>query len=188
MPPSHHCAPRCPVGYTGLSCQRCAARFERVTRGPYLGTCSGCGCHGHSSTCDPVFGHCLVRSGEVTWGWGQGRVPPAPDARCAPQNCQHNTEGPQCEKCKPGFFGDATKGTATACHPCPCPYTESSRRWVPTPGAPLPRAECQCPTVPWPLSPAGSQSPASWTPTVRPPATPAPLATLGDAARGGGSP
>ncbi|XP_064028426.1 basement membrane-specific heparan sulfate proteoglycan core protein isoform X3 [Pogoniulus pusillus] len=94
---------RCPVGYTGLSCQRCAARFERVTRGPYLGSCSGCGCHGHSSTCDPVFGHCL--------------------------NCQHNTEGPQCEKCKPGFFGDATKGTATACHPCPCPYTESSRRF-----------------------------------------------------------
>ncbi|XP_040441615.1 LOW QUALITY PROTEIN: basement membrane-specific heparan sulfate proteoglycan core protein [Falco naumanni] len=94
---------RCPVGYTGLSCQRCATRFERVTRGPYLGTCSGCGCHGHSSTCDPVFGHCL--------------------------NCQHNTEGPQCEKCKPGFFGDATKGTATACHPCPCPYTEPSRRF-----------------------------------------------------------
>ncbi|CAM9797951.1 unnamed protein product, partial [Bubo scandiacus] len=94
---------RCPVGYTGLSCQRCATRFERVTRGPYLGTCSGCGCHGHSSTCDPVFGHCL--------------------------NCQHNTEGPQCEKCKPGFFGDATKGTATACHPCPCPYTEPARRF-----------------------------------------------------------
>ncbi|KAK2521549.1 Hspg2 [Columba guinea] len=94
---------RCPVGYAGLSCQRCAARFERVTGGPYLGTCSGCGCHGHSSTCDPVFGHCL--------------------------NCQHNTEGPQCEKCKPGFFGDATKGTATACHPCPCPYTEPSRRF-----------------------------------------------------------
>ncbi|XP_049659348.1 basement membrane-specific heparan sulfate proteoglycan core protein isoform X12 [Accipiter gentilis] len=94
---------RCPVGYAGLSCQRCATRFERVTRGPYLGTCSGCGCHGHSSTCDPVFGHCL--------------------------NCQHNTEGPQCEKCKPGFFGDATKGTATACHPCPCPYTEPARRF-----------------------------------------------------------
>ncbi|NXD29929.1 PGBM protein, partial [Spelaeornis formosus] len=94
---------RCPLGYTGLSCQRCAPRFERMMRGPYLGTCSGCGCHGHSSTCDPVFGHCL--------------------------NCQHNTEGPQCEKCKPGFFGDATKGTATACHPCPCPYTEPSRRF-----------------------------------------------------------
>ncbi|XP_066838054.1 basement membrane-specific heparan sulfate proteoglycan core protein isoform X7 [Anser cygnoides] len=94
---------RCPVGYTGLSCQRCAANFERVPQGPYLGTCSGCSCHGHSSTCDQVFGHCL--------------------------NCQHNTEGPQCEKCKPGFFGDATQGTATACRPCPCPYTEPARRF-----------------------------------------------------------
>ncbi|XP_040507371.1 basement membrane-specific heparan sulfate proteoglycan core protein isoform X9 [Gallus gallus] len=94
---------RCPVGYTGLSCQRCAANFERVPQGPYLGTCSGCSCHGHSSTCDQVYGHCL--------------------------NCQHNTEGPQCEKCKPGFFGDATQGTATACRPCPCPYTETVRRF-----------------------------------------------------------
>ncbi|XP_031463809.1 basement membrane-specific heparan sulfate proteoglycan core protein isoform X8 [Phasianus colchicus] len=94
---------RCPVGYTGLSCQRCAANFERVPQGPYLGTCSGCSCHGHSSTCDQVYGHCL--------------------------NCQHNTEGPQCEKCKPGFFGDATQGTATACRPCPCPYTEPTRRF-----------------------------------------------------------
>lgn len=55
-------------------------------------------------------------------------VPPTPMP--SPQNCQHNTEGPQCEKCKPGFFGDATQGTATACRPCPCPYTEPSRRWV----------------------------------------------------------
>ncbi|OXB60717.1 hypothetical protein ASZ78_006080, partial [Callipepla squamata] len=94
---------RCPVGYTGLSCQRCATNFERVPQGPYLGTCSGCSCHGHSSTCDQVYGHCL--------------------------NCQHNTEGPQCEKCKPGFFGDATQGTATACRPCPCPYTEPARRF-----------------------------------------------------------
>ncbi|KYO29223.1 basement membrane-specific heparan sulfate proteoglycan core protein isoform B [Alligator mississippiensis] len=45
------------------------------------------------------------------------------------QNCQHNTEGPQCNKCKPGFFGDATRGTSTACRPCPCPYTEPGRRF-----------------------------------------------------------
>lgn len=44
------------------------------------------------------------------------------------QNCQHNTEGPQCNKCKAGFFGDATKATATACRPCPCPYIDASRR------------------------------------------------------------
>ncbi|XP_075762396.1 basement membrane-specific heparan sulfate proteoglycan core protein isoform X5 [Pelodiscus sinensis] len=94
---------RCPAGYAGLSCERCAARFERVPEGPYLGTCSGCNCHGHSSACDQVYGYCL--------------------------NCQHNTEGPQCNKCKPGFFGDATRGTATACRPCPCPYTSPERRF-----------------------------------------------------------
>uniref|UniRef100_A0A7M4G0V1 Basement membrane-specific heparan sulfate proteoglycan core protein n=1 Tax=Crocodylus porosus TaxID=8502 RepID=A0A7M4G0V1_CROPO len=94
---------RCPTGYLGLSCERCDAQFKRVAEGPYLGTCSGCSCHGHSSSCDQVFGYCL--------------------------NCQHNTEGPQCNKCKPGFFGDATRGTSTACRPCPCPYTEPGRRF-----------------------------------------------------------
>ncbi|XP_019367559.1 PREDICTED: basement membrane-specific heparan sulfate proteoglycan core protein, partial [Gavialis gangeticus] len=94
---------RCPTGYLGLSCERCDAQFKRVAEGPYLGTCSGCNCHGHSSSCDQVFGYCL--------------------------SCQHNTEGPQCNKCKPGFFGDATRGTSTACRPCPCPYTEPGRRF-----------------------------------------------------------
>ncbi|XP_060132262.1 basement membrane-specific heparan sulfate proteoglycan core protein isoform X6 [Zootoca vivipara] len=94
---------RCPSGYAGLSCERCEAHFKRVPGGPYLGTCSGCNCNGHSSTCDPFSGYCL--------------------------NCQHHTEGPQCNKCKPGFFGDATKGTPTACRPCPCPYTEAPRRF-----------------------------------------------------------
>ncbi|XP_067328852.1 basement membrane-specific heparan sulfate proteoglycan core protein isoform X3 [Anolis sagrei] len=97
---------RCPVGYTGLSCERCAPHFKRLPGAPYLGTCSGCSCHGHSSACDPVSGYCL--------------------------NCQHNTEGPQCNTCKPGFFGDATKGGPTACLPCPCPYTEAPRRFSST--------------------------------------------------------
>ncbi|XP_063173518.1 basement membrane-specific heparan sulfate proteoglycan core protein isoform X2 [Candoia aspera] len=94
---------RCPVGYTGLSCEQCDPHFKRVPGGPYLGTCSGCGCHGHSSSCDPFSGYCL--------------------------NCQHNTEGPRCDKCKLGFFGDATDATPAACRPCPCPYTEAPRRF-----------------------------------------------------------
>ncbi|XP_043429966.1 basement membrane-specific heparan sulfate proteoglycan core protein isoform X13 [Prionailurus bengalensis] len=97
---------RCPIGYSGLSCESCDAHFTRVPGGPYLGTCSGCNCNGHASSCDPVYGHCL--------------------------NCQHNTEGPQCDKCKAGFFGDATKATATACRPCPCPYIDASRRFSDT--------------------------------------------------------
>jgi len=45
------------------------------------------------------------------------------------KSCEHNTEGEQCERCKPGFIGDATKGTPFDCQPnitqvddngCPC--------------------------------------------------------------------
>lgn len=49
-----------------------------------MGTCSGCGCHGHSSTCDPVFGHCLVRNGGVTREWGCGTVSPCLLCRMSP--------------------------------------------------------------------------------------------------------
>uniref|UniRef100_A0A8C1UID4 Heparan sulfate proteoglycan 2 n=1 Tax=Cyprinus carpio TaxID=7962 RepID=A0A8C1UID4_CYPCA len=93
---------RCPAGYSGLSCESCSPGFERVP-GPYLGICAGCNCNGHASACDPISGHCL--------------------------SCQHNTEGPQCDKCKPGYFGDPSRGRYDDCKPCPCPYTETSRRF-----------------------------------------------------------
>ncbi|MXQ93753.1 hypothetical protein E5288_WYG016917 [Bos mutus] len=85
---------RCPIGYSGLSCESCDAHFTRVPGGPYLGTCSGCNCNGHASSCDPVYGHCL--------------------------ECQHHTEGPRCEQCQPGYYGDAQRGTPHDCQPCPC--------------------------------------------------------------------
>ncbi|XP_066547238.1 basement membrane-specific heparan sulfate proteoglycan core protein isoform X4 [Amia ocellicauda] len=97
---------RCPPGYTGLSCESCIAGFERVSGGSYLGTCVGCNCNGHASACNPVSGHCL--------------------------SCQHNTEGPQCDKCRPGYFGNPQRGRPDDCKPCPCPYIESSRRFSDT--------------------------------------------------------
>ncbi|XP_065817156.1 basement membrane-specific heparan sulfate proteoglycan core protein isoform X2 [Labrus bergylta] len=97
---------RCPPGYSGLSCERCTPGFERVPGGSYLGTCAGCNCNGHASACDPISGHCL--------------------------SCQHNTEGPQCDKCRPGYFGDPTRGRPDDCKPCPCPYYETSRRFSDT--------------------------------------------------------
>ncbi|KAI4896717.1 hypothetical protein NFI96_032885, partial [Prochilodus magdalenae] len=97
---------RCLPGYSGLSCESCSSGFERVPGGRYLGTCAGCNCHGHASACDPVSGHCL--------------------------SCLHNTEGPQCDKCRPGYFGDPTRGRPDDCKPCPCPYTETSRRFSDT--------------------------------------------------------
>ncbi|KAF0035898.1 hypothetical protein F2P81_011210 [Scophthalmus maximus] len=97
---------RCPPGYSGLSCEVCSSGFERVPGGSYLGTCAGCNCNGHASACDPISGHCL--------------------------SCQHNTEGPQCDKCRPGYFGDPSRGRPDDCKPCPCPYYETSRRFSDT--------------------------------------------------------
>ncbi|KAJ8369772.1 hypothetical protein SKAU_G00098000 [Synaphobranchus kaupii] len=94
---------RCPPGYSGLSCETCSAGFDRVSGGSFLGTCAGCNCNGHASDCDPISGHCL--------------------------SCQHNTEGAQCDKCRPGYFGDPGRGRPDDCKPCPCPYTETSRRF-----------------------------------------------------------
>ncbi|KAF7246414.1 Laminin subunit alpha-3 [Varanus komodoensis] len=38
------------------------------------------------------------------------------------QNCQHNTAGEKCERCKEGYFGDASQGK---CRECPCPSANS---------------------------------------------------------------
>ncbi|XP_062849994.1 laminin subunit gamma-1 [Trichomycterus rosablanca] len=85
----------CPQGYVGQHCGQCAPGYRRTR--PDMGhfsPCEPCVCNGHSDTCDSVTGMC---------------------------NCQHNTAGMSCERCKDGFYGDATDGTASACQPCPCP-------------------------------------------------------------------
>ena len=35
--------------------------------------------------------------------------------------CSHHTEGPSCERCLPGFYGNPFAGQADDCQPCPCP-------------------------------------------------------------------
>ncbi|CAJ0931798.1 unnamed protein product, partial [Mesorhabditis belari] len=84
---------QCPPGYTGTSCEKCAPGFSRSGKGLYLGTCERCECNGHASQCDKEYGFCI--------------------------DCQHNTEGDQCERCKPGFVGDARRGTPHDCQPAP---------------------------------------------------------------------
>uniref|UniRef100_A0A8C5I0S4 Laminin, alpha 2 n=1 Tax=Gouania willdenowi TaxID=441366 RepID=A0A8C5I0S4_GOUWI len=97
----------CPIGYSGLSCEECAAGFYRLRPGSLasapassvptaagMGSCVQCQCSGHSSTCDPETSIC--------------------------QNCQDNTEGDHCQRCAPGFYG-VVQGFLDDCKPCACP-------------------------------------------------------------------
>ncbi|XP_072218688.1 laminin subunit alpha-2 [Leuresthes tenuis] len=108
----------CPIGYSGLSCEECAAGFYRLRPGSLvsipasrvptatgMGSCVQCQCNGHSSTCDPETSIC--------------------------QNCQDNTEGDQCERCSPGFYG-VVRGFSDDCKPCACPLTNPENNFSPT--------------------------------------------------------
>ncbi|GAA6214860.1 laminin subunit alpha-2 isoform X1 [Lates japonicus] len=108
----------CPIGYSGLSCEECAAGFYRLRTGSVtsasasrvpiaagMGSCVQCQCSGHSSTCDPETSIC--------------------------QNCQDNTEGDQCERCSPGFYG-VVRGSPDDCKPCACPLTNPENNFSPT--------------------------------------------------------
>ncbi|XP_010083326.1 PREDICTED: laminin subunit alpha-3-like, partial [Pterocles gutturalis] len=84
----------CPPEYAGDSCQECGLGFYRENKGLFTGRCVPCNCNGNSNRCQDGTGKCL--------------------------NCQYNTAGEKCERCKDGYFGDATQGS---CRVCPCPYT-----------------------------------------------------------------
>ncbi|KAK0428393.1 hypothetical protein QR680_010776 [Steinernema hermaphroditum] len=99
----------CPQGYTGLSCQKPAEGYFRKLKPDYLndpdelvlvGHATPCACNGHSNTCDGETGSCT--------------------------NCDHNTQGEFCEKCKKGYHGDSREGTADSCQKCACPLAENS--------------------------------------------------------------
>ncbi|KAM6399992.1 laminin subunit gamma-3 [Rhynochetos jubatus] len=84
----------CPPGYAGQFCQSCAPGFKReIPFGSPFISCVPCVCNQHGD-CHPLSGHC----------W-----------------CLHNTEGPSCERCSPGFYGNPFVGHLDDCKPCPCP-------------------------------------------------------------------
>ncbi|CAF3609191.1 unnamed protein product [Adineta steineri] len=74
----------CPANYTGTSCEKCADGYGRPHPlvGIYLGQCWSCRsvCHERSDQCDRDTGKC--------------------------SNCQGNSEGDRCERCRAGFVLD----------------------------------------------------------------------------------
>lgn len=92
------CTPKC--------CERatCAFPFECSCNPGWTGVnCTlDCGCNQHGE-CPEDYG----TSGDFD---GSG------DVQCG--ECHHNTTGPTCEECAPGFFGNATDGGE--CKPCDC--------------------------------------------------------------------
>ncbi|XP_072852967.2 laminin subunit alpha-2 [Pogona vitticeps] len=96
----------CPRGYSGTSCESCWPRHRRVNGTIVGGICRPCTCFGHAEACADLTGECL--------------------------DCKHNTGGPYCDKCLPGFYGDATKGKPDDCQLCACPLSMPSNNFSPT--------------------------------------------------------
>uniref|UniRef100_A0AAR2L104 Basement membrane-specific heparan sulfate proteoglycan core protein n=1 Tax=Pygocentrus nattereri TaxID=42514 RepID=A0AAR2L104_PYGNA len=95
----------CPWGYSGTSCEYCISGFYRVGGILFGGNCLQCECNEHATECD-IDGVCL--------------------------SCSHNTTGPHCDQCLPGYYGDPTEGTAEDCQRCACPLTLASNNFSPT--------------------------------------------------------
>ncbi|XP_068430777.1 laminin subunit gamma-3 [Clinocottus analis] len=92
----------CPAGQTGMRCQMCEDGYfgDPLGRSGGARRCARCDCNGNVDanalgTCDHVTGRCL--------------------------KCLRHTEGERCERCRTGFYGDATNQTAgQKCKPCGC--------------------------------------------------------------------
>ncbi|NWV38853.1 LAMB3 protein, partial [Grantiella picta] len=104
-----HC--ECQHNTAGPHCDRCADLYNARPWAPAEDSdpheCQRCDCNGHSSSChfDPE----LYRAS----GGASGGV-------C--DNCQHNTEGTNCERCQTSYFRNQQRELShpEACLPCEC--------------------------------------------------------------------
>uniref|UniRef100_T1IVA6 Laminin subunit gamma-1 n=1 Tax=Strigamia maritima TaxID=126957 RepID=T1IVA6_STRMM len=96
----------CPEGYGGHQCDVCTDGYFGDPTGRYgfQSACQKCDCN---ANVDPnAVGYCNKTTGECV-------------------KCIYNTAGSRCEKCLPGYFGDALTIPKGDCKPCKCNYLGS---------------------------------------------------------------
>ncbi|NXG20247.1 LAMB3 protein, partial [Grallaria varia] len=104
-----HCV--CQHNTAGSHCERCADLYNARPWAPAEDSdpheCQRCNCNGHSASChfDPEL---YRASGGVSGG--------------VCDDCQHNTEGNNCERCKSNYFRNQQQDLThpEACLPCEC--------------------------------------------------------------------
>ncbi|XP_032077781.1 laminin subunit beta-4 [Thamnophis elegans] len=97
---------KCFVGYSGDRCDNCSSGFHGNPGVP-TGKCLPCSCNNNTDVADPES--CNKDTGECL-------------------KCLHNTHGPNCQFCKPGYFGSALLRNCRKCNcnllgvnPAKCP-------------------------------------------------------------------
>ncbi|CAM9901061.1 unnamed protein product [Rangifer tarandus platyrhynchus] len=101
----------CQHNADGPNCERCKDFFQDVPWRPATGlldgACQACHCNGHSDHC-----HFDMTAYLVSGGRSGGMC----------DDCQHNTEGQHCDRCRPLFYRDPLKAISDpySCIPCEC--------------------------------------------------------------------
>ncbi|XP_032815544.2 laminin subunit alpha-5 [Petromyzon marinus] len=108
----------CQHNTCGQSCETCCPGFHQKPWRPATvdsaNECEPCNCHGHSEECEYEAEVERTRGSLNVRGEREG------GGRCL--NCRHNTDGVNCERCKPGFYrlAGVPPTAQDSCQACDC--------------------------------------------------------------------